>query len=170
MPVQKGLIDESKMSKEDLAHADSGGSHNLIRGLVKRFAPKLKNVIQSASRYQPVPEYDDSGSPAWTLMRSILTHWSAAVRGKPFLLCPIPLYHHIEGLADASAYRERFAELAESTTAILLDPYPSFSRLSDEERRNCRFATDVHLTPYGHSILASALEPGIRQLIGAQKR
>jgi carbamoyltransferase len=115
-----------------------------------------------------VPEYDDVNSPEWVLMSSILTHWIADADTKPFLLNPIPLYHHIEGTADASAYRERFAELAASTSATLLDSYPSFSELSDGDRRKCRFEVDVHLTPYGHSILAEALEPGIRKLMGAK--
>ena len=71
----------------------------------------------------------------------------------------------MEETADASAYQERFRELASETGIAIHDVLPDLQRYSVEERRGFRFATDVHLTPAGHQAVARSLAPAVKALL-----
>jgi len=124
----------------------------------------LQAVVQQLTRYQPTPEYDSPDDPAWRLMRAILLAWRA-VGPQPVVLMPIPLYQHVEGTADASAYRQRFAELAREGGFILHDPLDDLHAYDAETRRSFRFRNDVHLTPAGHRAIAQSLAGVLQPLL-----
>ncbi|MFO1159311.1 MAG: SGNH/GDSL hydrolase family protein [Reyranellaceae bacterium] len=142
---------------------DRGGRFPALRRLVRSVG--LQGVVQQLIRYQPTPEYDSPGDPAWRLMRAILLSWRAAIP-QPVVLMPLPLYQHIEGTADAGAYRQRFGELAAEGRFILHDPLDDLLAHDLETRRGFRFKKDVHLTPAGHRAIAQSLAGTLRPLLG----
>lgn len=162
-PVPQETVDADELS-QGLASAvvDQGGRFPGLRKLVKSLG--LKKVVQRLTGYQPVPDFDSISSPAWLLMRALLLAWREASRS-PLLVVPLPLYQHVEETADASAYQQRFRELASETGIAVYDVLPGLRRYSMEERRAFRFATDIHLTPAGHRAVAGSLAPAVSALL-----
>ena len=162
-PVPEESVDADELS-QGLAGAaiDQGGRFPGLRKLIKSLG--LKAVVQRLTGYQPVPDFDSSSSPAWLLMRALLLAWREASRS-PLLVVPLPLYQHVEETADASAYQQRFRELASETGIAVHDVLPDLRRYSMEERRGFRFATDVHLTAAGHRAVARSLAPAVSALL-----
>jgi carbamoyltransferase len=163
VPVPKGIF--NNLSAEDLRYVDEGGPHPILRRLINTYLKPFKSAIQAATAYQPLPEYDDPENPAWILMKAILCQWISESGDRPVLICPIPLYHHIEQLASAENYQRRFQELASIERVTVHDPLPRFWEESPEGRRNCRFKNDPHFTVYGHQVLADALKPAIQRFL-----
>lgn len=149
---------------ESTESVDRGGRFPALRRLVR--AVGLQGVVQQLVRYQPTPEYDSPQDPAWRLMRAILLAWRAAIP-QPVVLMPLPLYQHVEGTADATAYRQRFGELAAEGKFILHDPLDDLLAHDLETRRGFRFKKDVHLTPAGHRAIAQSLAATLRPLLAA---
>ena len=167
VPVPKGLMPQKDVSEDDRQHIDTGGPNRVARELVNTYFKPLKSLVQLVTRFQPVPEYDRPSDPAWLLMKAILATWIADSKDRPVLVCPIPLYHHIEKSAPADRYLERFQELAvDIPRTEVCNPLERFWKETRENRRRCRFKTDIHLTPYGHQVLADAIAPAIARIIG----
>jgi carbamoyltransferase len=160
-PVPQEAVDADELSAGVVV--DQGGRFSGLRKLVKSLG--LKEVVQRLTGYQPVPDYDSNSSPAWLLMRALLLAWRETCQS-PLLVVPLPLYQHVEETADASAYQQRFRELASETGIAVHDVLPDLRRYSMQQRRGFRFATDVHLTPAGHQALARSLAPAINALLG----
>jgi hypothetical protein len=97
-------------------------------------------------------------------MRAILLQW-VSESAAPVLLAPLPLYHYVEGIADATAYRSRFGELAQAAHAHLHDPLADLSSLPADQRRKLRFERDVHPTPYAHEVLARSIAAAVAPLL-----
>lgn len=117
---------------------------------------EAKDRLLRLLRYQPVTEYDRPDDPAWSLMRAILEAW---LRGHaaPVLLVPIPLYHHLAGIADAAPFLTRLREVASVTGALLHDPLPDLAAYPRGQQRSFYFEHDGHFTPEGHRAFAASL-------------
>lgn len=135
------------------------------RAFVKRVAPGAKDLLQRVGRFQPVAEYDDPDNPAWLLMRAIIEQWHREI-DRPMLVCPIPMYQHIEGHASSEGYRARFQELHRPNDGLFVhDVLPAMQDGSAAARRAMRFERDIHFNERGHAAFASALEPAVRALL-----
>jgi lysophospholipase L1-like esterase len=166
VPPRKAPIPSAELAAEQARFVDRGGRFPALRRIVGALG--LREVAQSLTGYQPLPDYDSPESPAWLLLRSILEQW---IRGqaKPVVLMVLPLHQYVEQTADPAAYQARFRELAEATGATLHDPLPDLWRYPAAERRRFRFERDVHPTPEGHAALAASLAPVLeRVLAGAE--
>ncbi|MGD9884582.1 hypothetical protein [Reyranella sp.] len=163
-PVPREPVTARELEGDD--SVDRGGRFPALRRLVRSVG--LQGVVQQLIRYQPTPEYDSADDPAWRLMRAILLAWRAAIP-QPVVLMPLPLYQHVEGTADASAYRRRFAELAAEGDFILHDPLDDLHAYDLETRRGFRFRKDVHLTPAGHRAIAQSLAGTLRPLLAGER-
>lgn len=161
-PVPRERI--SRATLEDNAAVDRGGRFPELRRLVRSLG--LQQVVQQWTRYQPTPEYDSPGDPAWLLLRAILLAWRAVI-DKPVVLMPLPLYQHVEQTADPAGYRARFAELAKDGDFILHDPLDDLWSHDARQRRGFRFKTDVHLTPEGHRAVGLSLARTLRPLLNS---
>ena len=148
------------------ATVDRGGRHPILRRLVNKLG--LKTIVQQMTAYQPVPDYDAADTAGWQLMLAILTRWSNEC-ASPMVIVPLPLYQHVEGTADASAYQARFAELGAALDRPVIDPLSALRSYSGAERRGFRFDRDVHLTPSGHRAVADAIASPIVSLLKATK-
>jgi hypothetical protein len=160
VPVPRGEVVPEALADEERRHLDVGGDHALARRVLNLLGPTFKSLVQGAIGQNPVPAYDSPSDAAWQLLRAILVQWIGESK-MPVLLVPLPLYHHVEEIADASAYQTRFAEVARDTGARLHDPLPDLRALSAADRRALRFERDVHPTPLAHEQLARSLAPAI---------
>ncbi len=151
-PVPRERVSAHEL--EDGAKVDRGGRFPALRKLVR--AAGLQRLVQQLTQYQPTPEYDRVDDPAWLLLRAILLAWRSTI-DRPTVLMPLPLYQHIEGTADPSAYRARFVELARDGNFVLHDPLDDLLSYDAVTRRGFRFEKDVHLTPAGHRAIAESL-------------
>jgi hypothetical protein len=149
---------------EETATVDRGGRYPELRQLVRSLG--LQSAVQRLTRYQPTPEYDRVDGPTWRLMRAILLAWRALIP-QPVILMPLPLYQHVEGTADARAYRARFAELAQDGDFILHDPLPDLLSYDAATRRSFRFKKDVHPTVAGHRAIALSLQKTLDPIVAA---
>lgn len=164
VPVPEKPVDPEVLPPEERRHIDRGGDHAWLRQKVNALGARVKGLAQRVTRYQPVPEYNRSEGNEWQLMRAILERWAAEATA-PLVVCPIPLYHHIEELASPRAYQARFLELARDTSIQVHDPLPDLLEYPASQRREFRFATDCHLSPAGHRALAESLAAGLRPLL-----
>lgn len=158
-------VPRESVSAQDLegeGSLDRGGRFPALRRLVRSVG--LQEVVQQLTRYQPTPEYDSPDDPAWRLMRAILLAWRSVV-SQPVVLMPLPLYQHVEGTADPTAYRMRFREVAKDGGFILHDPLDDLLAHDSETRRGFRFKSDVHLTPAGHRAIAQSLAKTLGPLV-----
>jgi len=162
VPPRREPVELSELRPEERAGVDEEGRFGRLRQVVNALGGKA--VLQRLTRYQPVPEYDSGTTPAWRLMRAIIGQWVSSIGGK-VLIMPIPLYHHVEELSDASPYQERFHEMAKELGCELHDPLPDLRRYSMAERRHFRFERDPHLTVEGHRALAASLAPVVERLL-----
>jgi carbamoyltransferase len=162
MPPPREPIREEDLPPEEREAVDRGGRFHLLRQVVS--AVGAKDVVQRITRYNPVPEYDAANTPAWLLMRAILSRWVRALT-KPAVLMPLPLYQHVEETSDPSGYQARFRELADELGCSLHDPLPDLLRYPSEQRRRFRFEKDVHPTPEGHEALAASLAPALARVL-----
>lgn len=167
VPPRREPIDEAELSAEQDAAVDRGGRFLLLRKMVTALG--VRDMVQKMTQYQPLPQYDSPGDPAWLLMRAILAQWTGmlAALGKPVLLVPLPLPQHLDRTCDASAYQARFAELASDLGCALHDPLPDLLRIPAAERRRLRWEQDIHFTPAGHEALAASLEPVLDAMLAA---
>jgi hypothetical protein len=88
VPVPREPLRMEDVPPEDLAHLDRGGDHALMRKVVNKLG--VKDVVQTLTRYQPLPAYDRADHPDWRLMRAILARWIAE-SSAPVLLMPVPV-------------------------------------------------------------------------------
>jgi hypothetical protein len=165
VPVPREPLRPDEVPAEEQRHLDRGGDHALVRKVVNRLG--VKDVLQTLTRYQPLPMYDRADTPEWRLMRAILARWIAESR-VPVLLVPVPLYQYVEETSSPEGYQQRFRELAADTGAMLHDPLPDFHRVGKAERRRLRFERDIHPTPAWHRVMADSLAPRLRSLMAAR--
>jgi carbamoyltransferase len=166
VPVPRDPIAAGDVGDDGLAHLDRGGRFARLRETVNRLGPGAKDRLQRWSGYQPVPGYDRASHPHWKLLEAILRQWIGEI-ATPVVICPIPLYQHIEETASPSGYRARFASLADPPAVIVHDPLPDFQRAPRAERRRYRFPGDCHLTPSAHELLAVSLAGCIEPILRA---
>lgn len=159
-PVDPEPIEVSRLSEADRQRIDTGGRFEPLRKLVNKLG--LKDIVQKVVHFQPVPEYDDARGKEWLLMKRILETW-AGESTVPVLIIPIPLFHHVEGTADAGPYQKRFSELR--FKGEVFDPLPDLLTYDAATRRGFRFEKDVHLTATGHEAIAKSIHPIIERYL-----
>jgi lysophospholipase L1-like esterase len=166
VPVPPEQVSLDALPPEERQHVDRGGDLPLVRRALNLLGPGVKSLLQSAIGQNPLPAYDSADDPAWRLMRAILARW-VSESAVPVLIVPLPLYHYVEGIADASAYQARFAEVARATGAHVHDPLPDLHALPAPERRSLRFERDVHPTPRAHELLARSIASAVERLLAS---
>ncbi len=163
-PVPRDAIPEDQLPEDQGQFVDRGGQLVWLRETVNKFGSVAKDLAQRVTRYQPLPAYDSPENEDWLLTKAILSQWISEV-SVPVIVCPLPLYHYVEKMADPTAYQTRFRELGEETGARIHDPLPDFLKAPRSERRNYRFRTDIHPTPESHRVLAASLAPCIKSYL-----
>jgi carbamoyltransferase len=167
VPAMRDPIPENDLPPNERGAVDRGGRFATLRKIVNQAG--LRELAQLATRYQPLPHYQNAQNPDWLVLRAILEHFITDAP-KPVVVLPIPLYQHVEETVDASSYQARFRELAEGSECCLHDPLPDLLKYPARDRRKFRFDQDVHPTPAGHAALAASLAPVIAKLLGLSKK
>ena len=165
VPVPKGTFNERDLSPEDYLHVDYGGPTSALRKAFRDRLLPFKSRLYTALAYRPVKQYDQTNDPAWLLMKAILINWLAENGKRPAIICPIPLFPHIEKTEPATSYQARFREL-ESDSVAICDPLHQFWSVTKADRQRSRFPNDPHFTAYGHQLMAEALLPVVSRIVG----
>lgn len=159
-PVHPHPLTMDNLSEEEKGKVDTGGRFERARSLIKKLG--LQAIVQKLTKYQPVPEYNNAGSPEWLTMKKILEAWISEAN-KPVLVIPLPLYQYIEGTSSSVHFQDRFNELTGQCT--IFNPLPDLKKYTVEERRNFRFPIDVHPTPSGHAAIAKSIFPIVSKML-----
>jgi carbamoyltransferase len=169
VPVPRQPLARGTLARAEAGAVDRGGNLPWLRTAVNRLGPRIKDLAQHLTRYQPVPGYARADHPDWRLLEAILRAWVQEIAA-PVVICPIPIYQYVEGTACPKGYQARFRSLENADRVIVHDPLPDLRAHSPEQRRRFRFDRDVHLTPAAHRVLAGSLaariEPLARRLRG----
>jgi lysophospholipase L1-like esterase len=173
VPPAKTPVDPESLSEEDRRYVFTRERFPKLKRVFRRMSREpsfqrwviesgLKDRALKAIGYQPIKEYDDPRGESWLVMRALIDSW---IRNhpKPVVLMPIPLHHHVYGLADPSAYQRRLGEATREAGGIFFDPLPSLMKDPIAVRHTYYFPGDGHLTKAGHEALALALAPLVRQ-------
>jgi carbamoyltransferase len=159
-PVPKEMASYDEITSP----VDKGGRFPVMRALAGQLG--LRDFLQKLTSYQPTPDYDSPDTPGWQLLRAILKRWSDEC-AVPMAIMPLPLYQHVEGTADATAYQQRFRELGEELGRPIIDPLPELAAHDAQTKRSFRFGKDVHLTAAGHAAVAKAVAAQLKPLLGS---
>ncbi len=161
-PVPSQPLTMEELPKEEQEKVDTGGRFGFARSVVNALG--LKEITQKITKYQPVPEYNESNTPEWQVMREIIKQWKGMAQAK-LIVIPLPLYQFVEETSDASNYQSRFAELTTELDIPVIDPLPEMRKYTMDERRNFRHKTDVHPTAEGHKAMAEAIYPELSKIL-----
>ena len=162
VPPRAEPYDNDELPPAERAAVDTGGRFAMLRKVVNAIG--VKEAVQRATHYQPLPAYGSPDTRGWRLMRAILGQWIGQLR-QPVVLMPLPLPQHLDEVCDATGYQARFAELARELGCVLHDPLPDLLAYPTHQRRNFRWQTDIHFTPDGHRALATSLAPVLKALL-----
>jgi lysophospholipase L1-like esterase len=165
IPLLGGYINMDDLPKSEREKVNRGNPFAGVGEILEK--AHLKDAILETFAYQPFPEYDNSGTPAWRIMRAILKEWMVH-SPIPFLVIPLPRFIYVREKADAKNYQARFQELSNETKCFLYDPLSDLHKLSMEERRKLYYL-EGHLTPQGHAWMAKAIAPHVHEILRTHK-
>ncbi|MSR58727.1 MAG: hypothetical protein EXS05_13920 [Planctomycetaceae bacterium] len=113
--------------------------------------------------YDIYPEYQAADTEEWRLMAAILRRFAQGKGQKPFVVAPLvdSLYTRF---AVGRSYWERFSSLADGERVHVIDLLPHFLKLGRQAPRCFLEPHDSHLSDFGHSVLADAVESELRRL------
>jgi hypothetical protein len=99
----------------------------------------------------------------WRTMKAILRRFTSAVRDKPVLIVPLPMYnHYLE--QHSPTYWPRFREIEDRSAGVfVVDLLPAFKRRPRTQREAFRFSDDPHYTAAAHLVVADELERKFRE-------
>jgi hypothetical protein len=156
VPVPREPVRPDEVGADRRHQLDLGGRFLWLRDRIRGVSPRLRDLAQRLSRYQPLPSYGHPEHPDWLLLRSILTRWADEAQA-PLLVMPIPFYSYVEETSSATACMTRFEELSSIPGLTVHNPLPEIWKLSMADRRAFRFANDVHPTRRAHRFYAESL-------------
>lgn len=160
-PVPKAVVEVDAEPRDQ--ETQPGIAQRLTAAADERL-PGFKAWTQRVRGITWPVEYDSEDDPAWRLMREIIVQWKDKA-STPVALCPIPTFGHVQGGIKADPYLKRFAEVAQTIDASLINPLPNFLDLPYAERGSCRFPNDEHPNEKGHEVLANAIGAQLRKIL-----
>lgn len=161
IPVPEGFIDPDDLPDNEKETVHRGGTFAKIGDMLQKV--NLKDVVLRNIRYQPFPEYDTPGNPAWQVMKSIFLEWAAS-SAAPLLLVPLPRFIYVKEQTSPEFYRLRYREAAAEAKCHLYDPLTDLLTKPMEERRKMYFL-EGHLTPFGQRCMAEFIAPHVQKAL-----
>jgi hypothetical protein len=146
----------------------AGKRRSLIRVAKKAILPLLGRLrcdpfpLLKRLGYDPYPEYQSPDTEEWRLMAAIIRRFAREASPKPFVIAPLVSSPYMQ-FSLGRSYWQRFSSLVDGKRVFLIDLLPHFRRLGREAVR-CFFEDDSHLSDFGHSVLADAVEAELRRL------
>jgi len=178
VPPPKKPIKEGLLQQEEKRHIFRGSRFPKVKKIINNISTKppfesffknnyIKQKLLKIIRYQPIKEYNNFNNPSWLLLRAILKKWIYE-HEKPVILVPIPMYHYVWEISNASKYIACFSEVADETGCIFHNALPDLLNYSISERRKFYYEKDEHLTESGHLAFAKSLISSIRKVINLE--
>jgi hypothetical protein len=159
---------ETRAAEADDWRATDDPLKRNVRKLYDRF-PGFSRAVKRIRNIRYPMAYEDPQSPAWLLMKRILEKWIEESNSE-VVVCPLPLYAHIDKAFSAEGIRSRFAELAKNDKVTVADILPNYWRMSPEERFGLVYHGDEHPSRRGHEVIAESLEPYVRKFYERWRR
>jgi len=123
-----------------------------------------RRIVQTIVPWEPFPEYRDPNSPQWRLMHALIVRLHELAGGRPVIIAPT-FYANYVRFNMARNYWERYRSLSALPGVHPVDLLPSFRAASTDDAQACfQEPHDMHLSAFGHLVLAEALEPELRRL------
>jgi len=90
-------------------------------------------------------------------MEAILKRFKESTKGKPLVIVPTFYDNYVRHRMSRN-YWQRFASLTAIPGVYVTDLLPHFRRLGSEAVRCFQVPYDMHFSPYGHLVVADALQ------------
>ncbi len=169
--IGAGRNEQHRRLNRILHITDKLHSHRHLGPLMRMFSPKtiedhtlLRSKLLKAIGFQPYPDYSDPGSKGRRLLKAIITDFISESAPVPVMIVPIPsVYYYLDELRPA--YDDLFNGFSglEGRTHVV-DTTGEFKKLPREDRKRIPFIKDLHLSPYGHGLMADIIAKFIEQL------
>lgn len=123
-----------------------------------------RKAIQSVIPWEPFPEYRDENSREWRLMTALMRRLRSLAGERPVVVAPI-FYSNYVRFRMARNYWKRFSSLRAIPGVFPVDLLPHFvSGQADEALACFQDPYDMHLSAFGHLVLAEALQAELTRL------
>jgi lysophospholipase L1-like esterase len=142
-------------------HATDNPVRKYARKLYDRY-PGFSRVVKRIRDVRYPKAYEDPQSAAWLLMKRILERW-VEQSTSDVVICPLPLYSHIDKSFAADGIRRRFAEIEQNPRVTVADILPDYWRMTPAEIRELVYRDDQHPSRRGHEAIAASLDPYVRR-------
>ncbi len=133
----------------------------------KAMAP-VRKVVRGGihnlrSKKQPYPDFQDSSSPGWKLMKTILEQFISEAAPLPVLIIPIPSQEFY--LNDITPiYQPLFESMAKPDHGVFVaDITTPLLKIPKNERKSLTYRIGGHFSPIAHNIVANTLADYIRK-------
>jgi len=125
--------------------------------------PFIKKIAYFLVPWEPFPEFRDANSPEWQLMEAIIRRFKQRAGNRPMVIVPT-FYDNYVRYRMARHYWRRFHGLERIPGVHVIDLLPHFLKLGAEAIRCFQAPHDMHLSTYGHLVVADALESELNRL------
>ena len=126
-------------------------------------AGTMKKLAYALVPWEPFPEYRRSDTREWQLMEAIIKRFKESAGGRSLIVVPT-FYDNYIRYRMARNYWHRFASLSTVSGIHVIDLLPHFHRLGSEAVRCFQVPHDMHFSPYGHLVVADALQEELARL------
>ncbi len=159
----KLVLRNTPVPKEVSARAieESGGTDapHWLRAMLSAApgAALFKRALSALAPWEPFPEYGDPHGKEWQLMAALIRRFKELAGNRPLVLAPT-IYASYVRFRMARNYWDRYASLAAPPGIHVIDLLPYFRRLGADALRCFQLPHDMHLSAYGHLVVAEALQ------------
>jgi hypothetical protein len=108
-------------------------------------------------------QYATPNTEGWRLMEAIIRRFAKASEPKPFVLAPIVDSSYMRFKMRRNYWR-RFSSLSDGERVHVIDLLPHFLKLGPRATECYMEPHDNHLSDFGHSVLADAVEAELTRL------
>jgi len=120
-------------------------------------AALFKKVLYTLVPWEPFSEYRDPHSKEWLLTAAIIRQFKELAGNRPLVVVPT-FYSNYVRFRMARNYWDRYVSLAATPGIHVIDLLPHLQRLGTDSVRCFQEPHDMHFSPYGHLVLAEALQ------------
>ena len=139
----------------------------ILKPVRDNFSPLIKKLRSTLINlaYQPYPDYKNSHSPGYNLMKRIISDFTGSINSIPTIIMPIPTYHYYFDGAKP-IYRNFFNYFNDPKKNIyVLDILDDLKKLNFKEKQLLSFRNDKsHFSQFGHKTITNSLVKKIEEI------
>lgn len=117
----------------------------------------LKKLVYFFIPWEPFPEFRNPASKEWQLMEAIIHRFRQSAGDRPIVIVPM-FYDNYVRYRMSRNYWKRFRSLEVVPRTFVIDLLPHLRQLGAAALRCFQSPHDMHLSAYGHLMVAEVLE------------